>query len=134
MLAADPMPDREKLETLAEALHASPTTIERDWWRGEGCKGDLAIRGKFGHIYVDGAGYLLCAVSEKLSTRRWNEIKRSLAFCHLTQDGDDEGCLHLGRLPTQAEAGAIREALCIRKRRHLTDCGSIAARGHAEGR
>ena len=42
----------------------------------------------------------------------------SLAFCRVTQDGDDEGCLHLDRLPTAAEAELIREAVEIRKRLH----------------
>ena len=42
----------------------------------------------------------------------------SLAFCRVTQDGDDEGCLHLDRLPTAAEAELIREAVGIRKRLH----------------
>ena len=48
-------------------------------------------------------------------------MKKRLAFCRLTQDGDDEGCLHLDRLPTAAEAEAIRDDLGIRKRRHLSD-------------
>jgi hypothetical protein len=38
----------------------------------------------------------------------------------LSQDGDDEGCLHLDRLPTPSEAGSIREAIRIRQRRHMT--------------
>lgn len=75
--------------------------------------------GKFDHIYQDGAGYLLCIVSERLSTRRWNVSNEELAFCRLTQDGDSEGCLHLGRLPSSAEAELIRSALGIRKRRRV---------------
>src|SRR6516164_7370696 len=47
----------------------------------------------------------------------------ALAFCRIMQDGDDEGCLHLDRLPTPAEAVLIREALSIRKRRALTEGG-----------
>ena len=54
------------------------------------------------------------------SARKWTNIKSSLAFAKLTQDGDDEGCFYLDRLPTQAEAGAIRDALGIRKRRIMT--------------
>jgi hypothetical protein len=47
-------------------------------------------------------------------------VKDRLAFCALTQDGDDEGCLHLDRPPTPDETAIIREALGIRKRRHLS--------------
>ena len=39
----------------------------------------------------------------------------------MTQAGDDEGCLHLDRLPTPTEADVIREALGIRRRKHLRD-------------
>jgi hypothetical protein len=39
----------------------------------------------------------------------------------LTQDGDDEGILRLDRLPTPAEAEAIRDVIGIRRRRHMTD-------------
>ena len=42
------------------------------------------------------------------------------AFCKLTQDGDDEGCFGLDRLPDDAEAEAIRDQIGIRKRRHMT--------------
>jgi hypothetical protein len=45
------------LESLLDALDASQVTMTRD-----PC-GDYVIRGKFGHIYADGAGYLLCAGS-----------------------------------------------------------------------
>jgi hypothetical protein len=106
--------DREHLETLLEALDASPLALRRD-----AC-GDYAISGKSGHIYADGSGFLLC-VSTGESARRWNNVKGRLAFCRLTQDGDDEGCLHLDRLPNPAEADLIREALGIRKRRHLSE-------------
>jgi hypothetical protein len=73
------MSTRNSLEELRSVLDASPTAITRDWWRGFGPKGDYAIRGKYGHIYQDGDGYLLCVVSERLSTRRWNAIKEELA-------------------------------------------------------
>jgi hypothetical protein len=36
-------------------------------------------------------------------------VKKRLAFCRLTQDGDDEGCFHLDRLPTKNEAETIRD-------------------------
>jgi len=47
--------------------------------------------------------------------------RAAFAFCRIMQDGDDEGGLHLDRLPTPAEAVLIREALGIRKRCALTE-------------
>jgi hypothetical protein len=82
--------------------------------------GDWAIIGHDVTIYPDGAGYLLCITTGQ-SARRWGFIKKRLAFCQATQDGDEEGALHLDRLPTLQEADVIREALGIRKRKHLSD-------------
>jgi hypothetical protein len=61
------------------------------------------------------------------SKRKWTNIKAQLVFARLTQDGDDEGCFYLDRLPTQAEAGPVRHALGIRKRRHLSPEEATAA-------
>ena len=102
------------MDELLKALDASPLALRRD-----AC-GDYRINGKTGHIYADGDGYLLCVMTDE-SKGRWTNVKKRLAFCHVTQDGDDEGCLHLDRLPTLAEADLIREALGIRKRRHLSE-------------
>jgi hypothetical protein len=118
--------DRVRLHALLTALDASSVPLQRDLHRREGRKGDHGIHGKLGHIYADGTGFLLCvnAKDERdQSPRRWTNIKRRLAFCRITQDGDDEGCLHLDRLPTSAEVVLIREALGIRKRRTLTEDG-----------
>jgi hypothetical protein len=65
-------------------------------------------------------------VSTSESPRRWTGIKKRLGFCRLTQDGDDEGCLYLDRLPKADEAVLIREAIGIRKRRHLTPEALVA--------
>jgi hypothetical protein len=99
-------------------LDASETTLQLDVVRSEGRTGDWAVYGKHGHVYPDSAGYLIHAHA---TPRRWGSIKKSLAFCRLTQDGDDEGCFRLGRLPTGAESEAIRDALGVRKRRHLSE-------------
>jgi hypothetical protein len=101
------------LASLLTALDASSLALRRDE-----C-GDYAINGKLGHIFADGAGFLLC-VSTDESARRWTFVKQRLSFCRVTQDGDDEGCLHLDRLPTPAEADLIREAVGIKRRRHMT--------------
>jgi hypothetical protein len=102
------------------ALDASASGLRRD-----DC-GDYAIHGKDGHIYVDGDGFLLC-VSTGESVRRWGFIKKRLAFRRVTQDGDDEGALHLDHLPTPDEAELIRDALGIRKRRSVSPEASAKA-------
>jgi hypothetical protein len=120
--------DRAHLERLVAALDASPLALQRDEIRGEGRTGDWGIFGRLGHIYSDGAGFLLYVASDE-SARRWNNVKARLSpFCHLINDGDDEGCFHLDRLPMPAEASVIREALGMRKRRTVTD----AARSQLE--
>jgi hypothetical protein len=108
--------DRERLVALLDALGASPRCLERPNCRG--WIGDWQITGKRGHAMTDGTCYLFYAQAKP---RRWTSIKQSLAFCKLSQDGDDEGILRLDRLPTDAEAGAIRDALGVRKRRHMTE-------------
>jgi len=107
------MTDRASLLALVAALDASPLALRRDE-----C-GDWRILGKLGHVYADGAGYLLCVVSDE-SVRRWSNVKARCGFCRLVNDGDDEGCLRLHRLPTPKEATFIREAIGIRKRRAVT--------------
>jgi hypothetical protein len=112
----DPHHDRPtNLPVLLVALDASPLSLRRDFWRGMGRKGDQAIHGKRGHIYPDGDGYLLCVGSQ--SARVWSAAKRKLLFCELRIDGEDEGTFHLDRLPSSAEAKAIRQVLGVRKRR-----------------
>ena len=121
--------DRAPLLKLIAALDASPRTLQRDLVRGEGRTGDWAIFGTLGNVYPDGAGFLLYIASDEL-VRRWNNVKARLPFCRVTQDGDDEGCLGLDRLPTPAEAALIREAIGIRKRRSMTNAARSQL-GHA---
>jgi hypothetical protein len=104
--------------------HPSPcSAIYTD---AKAAKATTASMASWANIYADGTGFLLCvnAKDERYqSLRRWTNIKRRLAFCRITQDGDEEGCLHLDQLPTPADAVLIREALGIRKRRTLTEDG-----------
>ncbi len=106
---------RASLQALLIALNASPLSLRRDFLRGIGRKGDQAIRGKRGHIYADGDGYLLFIGGQ--SARFWSAAKRKLSFCQLKIDDDDEGTLHLDHLPSPTEAKAIRQVMAIRKRR-----------------
>ena len=55
--------ERNALVRLLDTLDASNVTLKRD-----GGKGDLAIFGKYGHVYADSNGYLLCVVSDRLSS------------------------------------------------------------------
>ena len=107
------MIDRQHLASLLTALDASPRSLRRD-----AC-GDWAINGKAGHIFADGSGFALYVKTGE-SVGRWNNTKRRLAFCRVSQDGDDEGVLRLDRLPTSTEADAIRKALRIKRRRQMT--------------
>jgi hypothetical protein len=109
--------DKQHLEAMLTALDASPRALERI--------GDWQIVGNNGHIMTDGRGFVFY-VSTSESPRRWTGIKKRLGFCRLTQDGDDEGCLYLERLPKADEAVLIREAIGIRKRRHLTPEALVA--------
>jgi hypothetical protein len=54
------------------------------------------------------------------SALHWTHTKRRLAFCIVTQDGEDEGCLRLSHLPSPDQAEAIRDALGIQKRREIS--------------
>jgi hypothetical protein len=125
------MSDRTYLETLLTALDASPIALGRPNWRG--WVGDYQITGKLGHVLADGAGYFLYATTPERdrrdpdgkirtygSPRRWTNVKRRLTFARLIQEGDDEGVFRPDRLPTPAEADAIRDVIGIRRRRHMT--------------
>jgi hypothetical protein len=107
--------DRASFLALLAALDASPRSLCRDL-----C-GDWQISGKSGQIYPDGNGYLLVVATDE-SARRWTNVKQRLhPFCRISQDGDAEGALHLGRLPAPHEAAIIREATGIRKKRTISD-------------
>jgi hypothetical protein len=106
---------RVSLRVLLLVLDASPLSLRRDFWRGMDRRGDYAIHGKHGHIYPDGDGYLLYVRGR--SERQWSAAKCKLSFCQLRIDGEDEGTLHLGHVPSPEEAKAIRQVLRVRKRR-----------------
>ena len=97
------LPDRVFLQRLSDALDTSYQRIKLD-----GCR-DWNIRGSKGHIFTDAKlWYVFVATT---SNRRWHNIKISLSFMELSQDGDDEGVLKLERMPTAPEAKIIRKIL-----------------------
>jgi hypothetical protein len=124
--------DRERLVALLDALDASPTCLERPVCRG--WVGDWQITGKHGHAMTDGDAYLIYATTPERdivesdgkrrsygSPRRWASIKKTLGFAKIVQEGDDECIFRLDGLPNEVEAEAIRGAVGIRKRRHMSE-------------
>jgi hypothetical protein len=117
--------DKAAMTRLLGALNASPSALRLD-----DC-GAWHIRGNWGHIYSFGPiaaenGFLLVSMSG--SARQWTADKRRFEFCRVTQDGDDEGCLHLAGLPTPSQANAIRRSLGIRKALSLSAIERLRAR------
>jgi hypothetical protein len=102
-------------------------SLSNDLFAG-GWVGDYQITGKHGHVLVNHPGYLLYVTG---TVQRWKKAKRILPGT-VTQDGDDEGILRLDRLPTSAEAEAIRDVIGIRRRRHLSPEALAQARSALE--
>lgn len=102
--------DRQQQERLLEALDAAPGQLRRDecgWW---------IIVGRRGTIQTWGDGRSWLAYVRCRSGQHWTFTKRRLAFMTVTQDGDEEGCLRLFRMPAPHEAVVIREVIGLRKR------------------
>jgi hypothetical protein len=78
------------------------------------------ISGKTGSIHTWGDGETWAVFVACRSKLHWTMTKRRLAFCTVTQDGDDEGCLRLHQLPTPDQAADIRDVLGIQKRREVS--------------
>lgn len=101
------------LEAMISALDCSRLAKRRDE------AGDWRIEGHNGWIYEQPEGFYL--FYNPCSSRAFGFGKKDLSFCKLTQDGDTEGYFFLDRLPTEAEAGIIRERLGIRRRRAMSE-------------
>jgi hypothetical protein len=85
-------PDRDLLLGIVAALMVSKANLRRD-----PC-GDWNIFGRRGHISSDGGGaYVYLRPGTK---RIWENAKRASGFLPVVQDGDDEGVLKMGDLPT----------------------------------
>lgn len=106
----DERDDRRQQEQLLAALDAAPSQLRRDeagWW---------VIGGRRGTIQTWGDGKTWLAYVRCRSPQHWTFTKRRLAFMTVTQNGDEEGCLRLLRLPTREEAVVIRDVMGLRKR------------------
>ncbi len=102
--------DRDRQRELLKALSASDLALRLDEcgaWR---------INGRSGHIFTDAdGGWVMSVICS--TARTWTSVKNRLAFCEVTQDGDDEGCLRLRELPTAERAATVRSIVGIPKRR-----------------
>lgn len=106
----DAQQDRDQQRQLLEALGASPRALRRD-----AC-GHWTITGSRGSVCTWGDGRSWAIWIGCRSAQHWTWTKKRLAFCRVTQDGDDEGVLRLHALPTREQAEEIRSVLGIRKR------------------
>lgn len=114
-----PTVQRPALLKLVEALGCRDAALRRDE-----C-GDWRINGKHGYIYAVPGGFQIyyrgAPEFEEGGPQAWTWAKKLLSFAVVTQDGDTEGMLFLGRLPTPAEAEIIRDKLHIKKRAEFSD-------------
>jgi hypothetical protein len=108
--AEDAEADKAQQQSLLTALNGWDRALRRDE-----CSA-WCIYGKHGRIYTWGDGSTWVLSVRCRSKQGWTIAKRRLDFCAPTQDGDDEGCLRLHRLPTADQAEVIRDILGIRKR------------------
>jgi hypothetical protein len=93
------------------------------------------IGGNRGHIYTWGDDQSWVMYCRCRSSKAWAFAKRRLAgYAKVTQDGDDEGCLRLDRLPTADEAATIRDLLGIPKRVAISDSQRELLLAHAFAR
>jgi hypothetical protein len=113
--AAEQAKDKERLSAFLDALDGVKVAFRLDESRL------WTIRGDHGYIstYGDGTSFLLYVRCR--SIRHWNSTKKRLAFCTVTQDGDEEGCLQMDHLPSPDEAEIIRDVLGIWRRREMTE-------------
>ena len=92
--AAESEADRDQLKDLRSALGTWDRALQRD-----DCNAWVII-GKRGSIHTWGDGKTWVLSVSCHSARHWTATKARLAFCKVTQDGEDEGCLRLSHLPT----------------------------------
>jgi hypothetical protein len=96
----------------AAALGSRDVALRRDE-----C-GDWRIMGSHGHIYSVPEGFQVFVMN--WTTRGWSRAKETLSFAKLCNDGDVEGAFILDRLPTRAEAAALRKWCGVAKRKEFS--------------
>jgi hypothetical protein len=113
--SAEAEADRALQKELLMALNGWDRALRRDecgTWTIVGRQGSI-------HTWGDGKSWVLFVACR--SRQHWTSTKKRLAFCTVTQDCDDEGCLRLHQLPTSEQADLIRKVLGITKRRQLSE-------------
>lgn len=109
--------DKRYLKKLTQALDISDRRIKLDE-----C-GDFNIFGNRGKISTDGEYWYLYV---QRTLRTWKNVKNTLSFMEVHQDGDEEGVLRLARVPFRDEASLVRKTIGVRPRTVLTEEGRAA--------
>lgn len=106
--------DKQLLNTLIEFLHISPSRLCLDE-----C-GDWMLKGREDNkIITDGVRWFVYIKLEG-HARKWNNVKKRLAFMKIEQDGDDEGILSMLNWPSDEQAEILRKAVGFRKSTELS--------------
>ena len=113
---------REALLRFAKALGCRDNALRRDEngdWRILGAKGCVyAIPGTLDHPRAEGFQVFVAGSGDQ--REQWTAVKAAMkAFTTLINDGDDEGALFMGRLPSPNEAETIRRYCGVAKKREL---------------
>ena len=116
-----PIKQREALLKFAKALGCRDNALRRDEngdWRVNGTKGHVyAVPGTLDERKVEGFQMFVIGCQ---TSRQWTAVKAAMkGFASLTNDGDDEGALFMGRLPSPNEAETIRRYCGVAKKREL---------------
>ena len=83
--------------------------------------GAWTIQGENGCIWTWGDGKSWVLYVGCTSPMAWTHAKKRLAFCEVTQDAAEDGCVRLHQLPTPEQAKVIRKLLGIRKKAEIAD-------------
>jgi hypothetical protein len=103
--------DKARLTEFLDAIDGARNAVRLDECRL------WTIRGSHGYVSTWGDNQSFLLFVQCHSSMAWTYMKRRLSFCVVTQDGDDEGCFKLARLPAVEEAEAIRRAVGIHARK-----------------